>query len=97
MMNDYILSLIRTWTPIAVGAVLSWLAARGLSLDEQATYGLTAFLTGLGGAVYYALVRALETRWPALGRLLGAKRAPVYEAPVPDAVRAVREGRSGVL
>ena len=91
-MNDYFLSLIRTWVPIAVGAVLSWLAARGLSLDEEATYGLTAFLTALGGAVYYALARGLESRWPALGRLLlGSKRTPAYEPPVPDAVRAVRE------
>lgn len=94
-MNDYVLSLIRTWVPIAVGAVLSWLAARGFNLDEEATYGLTAFLTGLGGAVYYALARALESRWPALGRLLlGSSKAPAYVPPVPDAVRAVREGRS---
>lgn len=93
-MSDYLVSLVRTWVPTVVGAVISWLATLGLELGAEAEVGLVTFLTALCIAVYYALVRALETRWPALGRLLGAKRAPVYEAPVPDAVRAVREGRN---
>ena len=53
--------------PVIVGTVLSWLAARGFSLDDEATYGLTAFLTAAGIALYYTLARALEQRWPALG------------------------------
>src|SRR5262249_34663094 len=29
-MNDYVISLIRTWVPAGVGALISWLATRGL-------------------------------------------------------------------
>lgn len=81
-MNDYVLSLIRTWTPIAIGAVLSWLAVKyGIAVPEsisnEVTVGLTAAVIGL----YYAAVRALEKRWPAFGKLLGAAKPPVYVEP----------------
>lgn len=91
-MNDYVLSLVRTWVPVAVGSVLAWLASLGLDLGAEAQVGLVTFLTGLCIAVYYALARGLERRWPALGTLLlGSSSKPVYAPPTPDAVRAVRE------
>ena len=81
-MNDYLLSLVRTWVPIGVGAVLSWLAVRyAVVVPEDISTELTAGLTGLVTALYYALVRALEKRWPAFGKLLGAAKKPVYVAP----------------
>lgn len=96
MLRDYFLSLVRTWVPVGAGAVLSWLASLGLDLGAEAEVGLVVFLTAAVTALYYALARALESRWPAVGRLmLGSSRVPVYEAAEPDAVRAVRS-RSGV-
>ncbi len=82
-MNDYLLSLVRTWVPIAVGAVLSWLAVKyGVVVPEDISTELTAGLTGVVTAVYYALVRALERRWPKVGSLLlGSKQKPVYVEP----------------
>lgn len=80
-MNDYVNSLIRTWVPIGVGAVLVYLARRwGVVLDDDTSAQLTLSAVALVTAVYYALVRALETRWPTFGRLLGRKTAPVYPA-----------------
>lgn len=78
-MSDYLLSLIRTAVPAGVGIALGWLTARGLTLDEASSAALTAAATGIATAVYYAVVRAAETRWPWLGVLLGAPRAPVYQ------------------
>jgi hypothetical protein len=90
-MNDYVLSLVRTWVPVAVGAVLSWLAGLGLDLGKEAEVGFVTFLTAVVIAVYYALARALEKRWPALGRLLlGSAKAPAYAPTEPEAVTALR-------
>ena len=75
-MNTLALSIIRTYVPIAVGALASWLLTVGLELDADGQAGLIVFLTGLSQAVYYAAVRALETRFPSVGILLGAAKTP---------------------
>jgi hypothetical protein len=86
-MSDYLLSLIRTAVPAAAGAVVGWLATLGLELGAEAEAGLVLFLGALGTTVYYALVRALEQRWPGIGKLLGASRQPEY---APEYVAEVR-------
>lgn len=75
---NYVPSLIRTYVPVGVGAVAAWLAVRGLNLDAGTQAGATAALTGLITGAYYAGVRALETKYPALGVLLGHRAQPVY-------------------
>lgn len=81
-MNDYVLSLVRTWVPVGVGAVLSWLAVRfGIVVPEDISTEVTVGLTAVVVAVYYGIVRALEARWPWFGKLLGAKKAPAYVDP----------------
>lgn len=72
-------SLIRTYVPIAVGAVLAWLASRGVNVDDGAAQGLVAFLTALLSALYYAVARLLESRWPQAGWLLGSPKQPTYK------------------
>jgi len=89
-MSDYLLSVIRTAVPAAAGAIVGWLATLGLELGAEAEAGLVLFLGALGTAVYYAVVRALESRWPALGKLLGASRKPVYEPVAPSYVSDLR-------
>lgn len=79
-MNDYFISLIRTWVPLGVGAALSWLASIGLHLGADAEVGLISFGTALITAVYYTVVRALEQRWPGFGRLLGKRTEVAYSA-----------------
>jgi uncharacterized membrane protein (DUF441 family) len=77
-MSNYAISLIRTWVPVGVGAVASWLATRGLNLDDQTQAAVTALCTAGLTALYYALVRLAEKKWPQAGILLGHTAKPVY-------------------
>ncbi|MEW2352258.1 hypothetical protein [Spirillospora sp. NPDC029432] len=90
-MDDYVVSLIRTWVPVAVGAGLTWLAAEtGLVLDEDAGAAASTLAVALVIALYYAAARAIEQRWPRVGRImlaLGLRRTPRYET-VAKAVKA---------
>jgi hypothetical protein len=80
-LSDYFLSVVRTAVPAGVGAVLTYLATRwGIGLDEDTSAQVTAGVTAVVIAVYYAVVRALEARWPVLGKLLGSSKKPVYTA-----------------
>lgn len=75
-------SLIRTVVPIAVGSVVGWLATRGVEIDAST---IIPTVDALVAAVYYAVVRAAEQRWPRAGWLLGAPGAPSYAPkPAPD-------------
>lgn len=91
--RDYLQSLVRTYVPIAVGALVSWLASFGLDVGGDAEIGLTLFLGSVVMGLYYLLARTLEARWPALGGfLLGSTRKPVYvaSASIPAGRRAGR-------
>lgn len=74
-MNDTIVSFIRTYTPVAVGAALGYAARHGFNIDVNPAAG-TAFAI----ALYYAVARVLEKRYPVLGWLLGTPKEPAYEA-----------------
>lgn len=84
MPNDFFISLIRTWTPVGVGAVLTWLAVHfGLILDADTSAQLTVVGVAIVTAVYYLVARWVEAKWPGLGRILLAlgltKTQPKYE------------------
>lgn len=70
-MDDYFVSLIRTWVPVGFGVLITWLAATFNIVVDDGTSALgTAFAVALITAVYYAVSRAVETQFPALGRFL---------------------------
>lgn len=75
-------SLIRTFVPVVVGVLLGQAARIGLHLDAGL---VTQLVTGGLTAGYYALARALEQQWPAVGRWLLGLGIPVgrprYEVP----------------
>lgn len=82
MLTDYVLSLIRTYVPVGVGASLTWLAMHfNIVLDADMSTTAATVATALVVAGYYGLVRALETQWPWFGRLLGKKAAVTYAEP----------------
>jgi hypothetical protein len=91
--SDFVKSLIRTWTPIGVGASLTWLATNyDLVIDDTASSSLVVGLAALLTALYYTLARAVEKAFPQLGAILvglGVGKAPQY--PAADGVR-VRSG-----
>ena len=78
-MSNTVVSFIRTYVPVAVGALISWLVAHDIVLDEEAQTGLTIGLTGLVIGLYYLVARILERKWPIFGFLLGTKQQPVYQ------------------
>lgn len=75
--RDYIISVIRTLSPLVAGYVLTYAARAGLELDSNTTVMLVfALLSGL----YYVTVRALEAKFPVFGILLAWKLQPEYPA-----------------
>lgn len=79
-MTAQIISCIRTTVPAWTAGAIVWLAAHaGIVIDEQTSQAATLAATGIVVAVWYALVRQLERRWPAVGWLLGAPKAPSYQ------------------
>nr|PZN23927.1 MAG: hypothetical protein DIU75_04190 [Mycolicibacterium hassiacum] len=79
MLSDGVVSLIRTYVPLAVGVAVTYLARKlGVVLDEDTSAMASSAAVAVVTAVYYAAARALESRWPTLGVLLGAARAPSY-------------------
>lgn len=78
-MNSFVTSLIRTYVPIVVGAVVAWLLTLGLEIDSDTQNSLIITLTGITQAVYYFLARWIEKRFPQVGTiLLGSSKAPIY-------------------
>lgn len=79
-MRDTITSFIRTYVPIAVGALISLLTSINIDVDAQTQTALIVALTGLIQAAYYALARLIEKKYPFIGRiLLGSSKQPTYE------------------
>lgn len=80
-------SVVRTWVPVGLGSVLSWVSLNyewlGLPAKPSATLSLT--VTGLVIAAYYLVARVLERKFPKLGRILLAlnltKARPTYAEP----------------
>lgn len=81
-MSNFITSLIRTYTPIAVGALAAYLLSLGLELDQDAQLGLITFLTAVLQGAYYLIARILERRFPQFSFLLGSASQPKYVEPI---------------
>lgn len=76
-------SIVRTLTPIIVGAVVGWIATAGIALDPEFEAALTIVTAGAFSGLYYIAVRLLETYvTPKFGWLLGLAKAPNYVPPV---------------
>lgn len=84
MVRDLVLSLIRTYIPIGVGIVLTWLGVRlDIEITEDMTTGAVALLVGVLSGLYYIIARLLESKWPVLSFLLGTPKntaPPTYES-----------------
>lgn len=78
-MSDYVTSLIRTYVPVVVGAVLTWLVTRGVAIDDVTSGAIIVALQGLLTGLYYTIARQLEARFPQFGWLLGVPKTPSYK------------------
>jgi hypothetical protein len=79
--SNTVLSLVRTWVPIVVGSLISWLAGLGLNVNDDAQGAMTVLMTAILIGLYYTVVRLLEKQFPWIGVLLGAQAQPQYPAP----------------
>lgn len=80
-MNQYFISLIRTWVPIVVGWAITKLLVIGVVVDGDVSDNLKVNLTMLVIGLYYAVARWLEQKFPNVGILLGYIKQPVYVDP----------------
>lgn len=84
-------SIIRTFSALLLGFLLTWAAKAGLNLHPDTT--LSDATTAAVGLVYYVVVRLLEQAFPAVGRVLlglGVVSAqPMYVEQVKAAPRGI--------
>lgn len=79
-MNQIAISLLRTWSPMVAGAIITFLASHGLHLDPGVQNVLSEVLFVVFSGAYYGLVRLLEEHvHHAFGWLLLAPRKLSYE------------------
>lgn len=81
-MNNLAPSLIRTFVPIVVTAVVTWLAAININLDPETVAALSTVIGAVIGGIYYTVVRVIERKVPWVGNFLGSAKKPVYIDPV---------------
>jgi hypothetical protein len=82
--HDLLVSYARTLVPMAVIFVAGLISkALGVESDNAAIQALVDALQGstalLVSMVYYAVIRALEMKYPWIGILLGYRLAPIYK------------------
>lgn len=78
LLKNYLISLIRTAVPMLVGGITSWLAAKGVHLNDDGQGLVRMVLEGTFGMFYYLVVRALEHVNYRFGWLLGYAKMPTY-------------------
>lgn len=73
--TNLLLSIRRTVVPILVGLIMASFIGKYVDDVQE----LQNVLSSVIAAVYYAIIRVIETKWPKIGILLGAKTQPVYK------------------
>lgn len=79
--RDYGTSLLRTWVPVAWGALITFLLSRVPDLHAALTGpGVTMAVTGVVVGLWYAVWRKLEHHIPPFltALLLGSNSTPTY-------------------
>lgn len=73
--NNLLLSLKRTIVPILVGIIMASFVGKYVEDVQE----LQNILSSIIAAVYYAVIRVIEIKWPKIGILLGSKSQPTYK------------------
>lgn len=79
-LSDTAIAAIRTFVPLVVGSLISWLLTMNVVLDAATEASLTTALTAIVTAVYWSVVTWASKKLPILGWLLGYPSTPTYEA-----------------
>ncbi|HWV49296.1 MAG TPA: hypothetical protein VN035_07555 [Microbacterium sp.] len=82
-------SLVRTYVPWLVGAVIGWLVSLGVPLDPEVETQITLLFMGVASFLYYAAARIFELYVsPKLGWLVGLPKQPIYDGQTKDEILA---------
>lgn len=73
-------ALIRTYTPMIVGALITYLATLGIKVDSDTQAALVLAVGSTIQAAYYTAAHYLETKWPVFSILLGSNATPSYDS-----------------
>lgn len=84
MTSTFAPAAIRTYTPLIVSAIVTWLASYGINLNDETTEALAVLIGAAVGGLWWTVVKLLEDRWPRLSLLLGSRQAPVAYAPADE-------------
>lgn len=71
-------NFIRTYMLYVVGWIVTLLSMIGITVDDDQKAFIVLVIFTLAGAIWHAIVRTLEKKWPKLSILLGSKKQPVY-------------------
>lgn len=79
-MQDKFTAYVRTYAPIVVGALISFLATKNITVDETFRGNLVIAFTALVQGVYYLAARLVGKKWPKVeALLLGSSKTPEYK------------------
>lgn len=82
--GNVIVANVRTFVPIAVGALLTWVAAKlGIVVDDNTRMTAAALAVTIVTAAWYYVVHAIEQEWPNVGWLFGQAALPYYHGTQP--------------
>ncbi|WP_460801466.1 hypothetical protein [Microbacterium sp. GXF6406] len=96
--SNTVIAAIRTFVPIAVGALVTWLATANIALDPSSEVAIASGLTALVTAVYWAAATWLARKFPWAGWLLGYPAQPEYAHKPHEVIAPVAEAPAeGVL
>lgn len=91
-------SIVRTATPLIVGAVAAWLVSVNFPVDAELQEALTLATGGVFTVLYYGATRVLETYvTPKFGWLLGLAKQPVYAPKNETVVSITGTGKSSII
>lgn len=81
--KDIWTSIVRTLTPVVVGALITFFSTHGYTFNDEAMQGMRVFIEALFTTGYYLIARILEIVHPNFGWLLGWAKQPTYNGPQP--------------
>lgn len=92
--NPQLPAFVRTYVPLIVTVLGTWLAKHGFNVDGAV---LQALVGAVLGGLYYALVRLLEAHRAEFGWLLGVAKQPAYAPGPPPAPDTGQDVVAGVV
>lgn len=78
-MNDFTIGHVRTYVPVVVGYVVTYVATNwGIIISEDTSRSVSLAILSAIAVAYYAVIRRLGKKYPMVEKMLGAANQPGY-------------------